>query len=162
MRNDSIERSVNDSMLTITDYILQVIEQAKKQNEIDRKRYFDSENLREDYLSLSSDEREEAEYDLYYALIKERQPDIFVVNGKSVETFSVNKDKSSFQVFHNNGQFYGVYKQKHKEAHKVTQVFDSKEELLINTFGTSKFEKFRGHTFFLTKEGKTFSLHDNK
>lgn len=162
MRNDSIERSVNDSMLTIADYILQMIEQTKKQNEINRKGYFGSENLHEDFLPLSNEEREEVEYDLYYALIKEHQPDLFVVNGNPVETFSVNKDKSSFQVFHNNGQFYGVYKQKLKEAHKVTKVFDSKEELLMNTFGTSKFEKFRGHTFFLSKEGKTFSLHNNK
>jgi hypothetical protein len=162
VRNDSIERSVNESMLTIADYILQMLEQAKKQNEIDMRRYLGSEDLQEHYFSLSNEEREEAEYELYYALIKERQPDLFVVKGTSVETFSVNKDKSSFHVFHNNGQFYGVCKQGLKEAHKVTPVFHSKEEVLRNTFGTSEFEKFRGHAFFLTKDGKSFSLNHNK
>jgi hypothetical protein len=61
VRNDSIERSVNDSMLTIAEYILQMLEQAKKQNEIDIRRYLGSEDLQEHYFSLSNEEREEAE-----------------------------------------------------------------------------------------------------
>ncbi|MCK1986011.1 MULTISPECIES: hypothetical protein [unclassified Peribacillus] len=32
MRNDSIERSVNDSMLTIAESILQIIEQSKQKS----------------------------------------------------------------------------------------------------------------------------------
>ncbi|MBT2723323.1 hypothetical protein [Bacillus sp. ISL-46] len=38
MRNDSIERSVNASMVTIADYILQMIEQTKRQQELDIKK----------------------------------------------------------------------------------------------------------------------------
>ncbi|MGZ7135532.1 MAG: hypothetical protein ACXVHY_06610, partial [Methanobacterium sp.] len=142
MRNDSIERSVNDSMLYIADYILQMVE---KQNDLDIRRLVSSEmkNLQKDLPSLSNGKREEAEYELFYALIKERQPDLFVINGNSVESFPVDKNKSSFHVFHYNSQFYGVYKQESKEAHKVTQVFHSKEEVLRNTFGTSEWEKFR-------------------
>jgi hypothetical protein len=162
VRNDSIERSVNDSLLTIAEYILQLIEHTKRQIELDNRRFVGSEmKIRQkDY--FSNKEREEAEYDLYYALIKERQPDLFVVNGDRVEVFSVNKDKSSFQVYQNDGLFFGTYKQESKEPHKVTSVFHSKEEVLRNTFGTSEFEKFRGHAIFLSKDGKAFSLKNNK
>ncbi|MCQ6281818.1 hypothetical protein JN080_21805 [Bacillus sp. EB600] len=160
MRNDSIERSVNDSILTIADYFLQRVEQTKKQREKDASKFIsrDMKNLHADHPSLSN---EEAEYELYYSLIKQHQPDLFV-NGNPVESFPVDKDKSSFKVLHSNGQFYGVYKQEPKEAHKVTQVFHSKEEVLLNTFGTSRFEKFRGYTFFPSKDGKVYSLKDNK
>lgn len=48
-------------MLTIAEYILQMLEQAKKQNEIDIRRYLGSEDLQEHYFSLSNEEREEAE-----------------------------------------------------------------------------------------------------
>ncbi|MGF6947723.1 hypothetical protein QF028_000216 [Neobacillus sp. B4I6] len=157
MRNDSIERSVNDSMLTIADYILQMIEQTKRQQELDIKRLAVGDDL-----SLLNEEREEAEYELYYALIKERQPDLFKVKGDLVESFSVEKDKSFLQIFHKNGQFYGVYKHESQEAHKVTHDFQSKEEVLGSTLGTSEFEKFRGLSFFLSKDGKAFSLQYNK
>jgi hypothetical protein len=163
VRNDSIERSVNDSILTITDYFLQRVEQAKIQKEKDRRKIISREmiNLHTDHPSSSNEEMEDAAYELYYALIKEHQPDLFV-NGNPVEFFPVDKDKSSFQILHSNGQFYGVYKQGSKEAHKVTQVFHSKEEVLLNTFGTSRFERFRGYTFFPSKNGKAYSLKDNK
>jgi hypothetical protein len=144
-------------MLTITDSILQMIEQSKKQKELDRNRL-----AAPDKLSILNEERGEAEYELYYGLIKERRPDLFEVNGDYIESFPVDKDKSTFQIFHNNGEFYGVYKQGAKDAHIVTQVFHSKEEVLLNTFGTSEFEKFREHTFFLSKDGKVFSLQNNK
>jgi hypothetical protein len=157
VRNDSIERSFNDTMLTIADSILQMIEQAKKQKELDRNRLADP-----DELSILNEERGEDEYELYYGLIKERRPDLFEVNGDYVESFPVDKDKSTFQIFHNNGEFYGVFKQLAKDAHIVTQVFHSKEEVLLNTFGTSEFEKYRGHTFFLSNDGKVFSLQKNK
>lgn len=144
-------------MLTIIDSIFQKIEQDKRQQE------FNSNKLTvDDKLSLSNEEREEAEYKIYYALIKKRQPDLFELNGDSTEIFSWGQEKRLFQIFHNNDQFYGVYKQESKEAHKVTEVFHSKEEVLLNTFGTSKFERFRGHVLFLSKDGKAFSLQNNQ
>jgi len=157
LRNDSIERSVNDSMLTIADYILKMIEQTKRQQELDIKRLAVGDDR-----SLLNEERAEAEYELYYAFIKERQPDLFEVKGDFVESFPVEKDKSFLQIFHKNGQFYGVYKHESKEAHKVTHGFQSKEEVLRSILGTSEFEKFRGQSFFLLKDGKAFSLQDNK
>ena len=155
MRNDSIERTINDSILTITEYFLQRVEQAKKQREIDTRKFIsrDMKNLHADHPSLSNEEREEAEYELYYSLIKQHQPDLFV-NGNPVEIFPVDKDKSSFQVLHANDQFFGVYKQESKEAHKVTQVFHSKEEVLRNTFGTSDLKNFEAMHSFLQKMGR--------
>jgi hypothetical protein len=164
MRNDSIERSVNDSILTITDYIFQMIERAKRQKDIDMKRIMNQQmnNLKQDSSLLSTEEKIEAEYDLYYALIKEHYPDLFEVKGNPVETFPVDSDKKVFQIFQDKNQFFGVYKEKTKKAHKITSVFSSKEEVLQKTFGTSQFEKFRERSFFLTEDGKAFSLHENK
>ena len=122
MRNDSIERSINDSMLTITDSILQMIEEVKKQMELDKKRIIDDELKAWKMNFMSIEERDEAEYELYYALIKRHQPDLFEVNGKIIESFPVDKGKSVFQVFQENNNFYGVYKQESKVPHKVTRV----------------------------------------
>ncbi|MDQ6600903.1 hypothetical protein [Bacillus salipaludis] len=163
MRNDSIERSFNDSILTIVDYLLQRSDKAKIQKDMETRR-----NIRNDFKkiysrnsSISNDEREEGEYELYYAFIKKHQPELFV-KGKPVEIFPVDRDKSSFQVLNSKGFFYGVFKQEGKDAHRVTRAFDSKEEVLLNTFGTSRFEKFRGYSFFHLDDGKTYSLKDNK
>ncbi|MBT2728227.1 hypothetical protein J7E63_14905 [Bacillus sp. ISL-75] len=136
---------------------MQMIEQTKRQQELDIKKL-----PVDDELSLSNEERGEVEYEIYYALIKERQPDLFELNGDCKDIFSWGQDKRLFQIFQNNGQFYGVYKQEFKEAHKVTEVFHSKEEVLLNTFGTSKFERFRGHVLFLSKDGKAFSLQNSQ
>jgi hypothetical protein len=157
VRNDAIERSINDAMLTLADSILIKIEQAKKQQE------FNSKKLTvDDELSFSNEERGEVEYEIYYALIKERHPNLFELNGECIDIFPWDQEKRLLEIFQNNDQFYGVYKQKYKEAHRVTEVFHSKEEVLLYTFGTSKFERFRGHVLFLLKDGKAFSLQNSQ
>lgn len=158
MRNDS-----NDSMLAISDYILQMIEQSKRQKEIDMKRTMDQgSKLQQNYPPLSAEHSEEAEYDLYYVLEKEHHPDLFEIKGSPVETFPVDKDKSVFQIYQDKENFFGIYKQEEKEAHKITPVFSSIEDVLQDTFGTSQFEKFRRHSFFIAEDGKAFSLHENQ
>lgn len=165
MRNDSIERSVNDSMLTIADSILQMIEQSK-QKSLDRKSQSpmnqEKKSMKHDSTSWSTKEKTEAEYELYYAMIKERHPQLFEIKGDSIETFPVDKEKSVFFILKDKETYFGVYKQESKEAHIVTPVFPTKEDLLQKTLGTSQFEKFRMHSFFLVEDGKAFSLHDNK
>lgn len=164
MRNDSIERSVNDSILTIADYILQRIDQVKNQQEIDMQMVINQEikKLERDFPSLSKEEREEAEYDLYYALIKEHNPALFNVKGSLVEIFPMKKEQSFFQIFKDKDTFFGVYTQESKEPHIITPAFSSQEDVLQHTFGTSQFEKFRRNTFFVSQEGHAFSLHENK
>jgi hypothetical protein len=163
LRNDVIERTVNDTLLTIADYILQMIEKSRKQKDVDMKELMAQEmnHFQRDHPSLSLEEKEEAEYELYYALIKERQPELFELKGNVVETFPIDKDKSVFHIYQSNDIFYGVYQQDLKEAHQITRSFSSKEELLQTTFGTSQFEKFRGRSLFL-KDEQTFALHSNK
>lgn len=163
MRNDSIERSVNDSVLTIADSILQMIEQSK-QKSLNKTSLMNQEkkSLKQDSTSWSTEEQTEAEYELYYAMIKEHHPQFFEIKGNYIETFPVDKEKSVFYILKDKGAYFGVYKQESKEAHIVTPVFPTKEDLLQNTLGTSQFEKFRMHSFFLVDDGKAFSLHDNK
>lgn len=156
MRNDVIEKSFNDSMLTITDYFLQMIEQVKNQQDIERKKV-DKMNP-----SLSTNEREEAEYELYYAWLNKEHPELFNVKGAPIDTFPDRTDQSVFQIFQDKNTFFGVYSQETKEPHIITPVFSSKEDVLQHTFGTSQFEKFRSYTFFVREEGQAFSLHENK
>ncbi|MDR4950460.1 hypothetical protein [Neobacillus cucumis] len=144
-------------MLNILDSIFQKIEQAKMQQDINSKKL-----PLDDGHSLSEEERGEAEYDIYYASIKEKQPEQFELIGDCIDIFSWDRDKRLFQIFQNNNQFYGVYKQESKEAHKVTQVFQSKEEVLLNAFGTSEFERFRGHVLYILKDGKVFTPQNNQ
>lgn len=160
MRNDSIEKSFNDSMLTIADYFLEMIEQMKKKKEIDRKK--ELKKVDDSNPSLSTKGREEAEYELYYALLKKMQPELFNVNGTPIETFPVVSNQSIFQVFQDKDNFFGVYTQESKEPHIITPVFSSKEDVLHHTFRTSQFEKFRRNTFFIKEDGQAFSLHENK
>ena len=164
MRNDSIERAINDTALTITDYILQKIEQIKRQKDLDTKRYINQEikNQQRDSPFLSTEEQEEVEYDSYYRLIKEYSPELFEITGDLIETFPFDKNQGVFQIFEDKNQFFGVYKQKTKEAHKITPVFSSKKDVLQKTVGTFRFEKFRKYSFFLTEDGKAFSLDENK
>lgn len=60
MRNDAIERSINNSMLNIIESIFQKIEQAKRQQEINSKKL-----ALDDEHSLSDEEKGEAEYGIY-------------------------------------------------------------------------------------------------
>ncbi|MFJ7512721.1 hypothetical protein ACIQW7_25235 [Peribacillus simplex] len=163
MRNDSIERSVNDSMLTIADSILQMIEQSK-QKSLNKTSLMNQEKkrLKQDSTSWSTEKKTEAEYELYYAMIKEHHPQLFEIKGNYIETFPVDKEKSVFFILKDKDAYFGVYKQESKEAHIVTPVFPTKEDLLQKTLGTSQFEKFRMHSFFIVDNGKAFSLHDNK
>lgn len=149
-------------MLYMAEYILQMIEESKKQNELDMKKIIDEKlkNLQMNF--MSNEAREEAEYELYYTFIKMQRPDQFDNKGDYVESFPLNNYNGIFQIIDINGQFFGVYKKESKEAHKVTRGFQSKEEVLLNTFGTSDFERFRGESLFLTKEGMAFCLKDNK
>jgi low affinity Fe/Cu permease len=59
-------------MLTITDYLLQRLDQSKIQKRIDKKilNSRDMKNSHVGHSSLSNEKREEAEYELYYVLIK--------------------------------------------------------------------------------------------
>lgn len=164
MRNDAIERTINDTMFTIAEYILQMLERARKQQDMNMKMLLDQEmkNLKKDYPSLTEEERGEIEYELYYSLVKERQPELFEVKGNCIESFPVDKAKGVFQIYQDKDTYVGVYKQDGKEAHKITQVFYSKEEVLQNVFATSRFEKFKGRSLFIQEDGKSFSLDKNK
>ncbi|MCK1986012.1 MULTISPECIES: hypothetical protein [unclassified Peribacillus] len=95
-------------------------------------------------------------------MIKERHPQLFEIKGNYIEAFPVDKEKSVFFILKDKDAYFGVYKQESKEAHIVTPVFPTKEALLQKTLGTSHFEKFRMHSFFIEDDGKAFSLHDNK
>ncbi|MGM0878113.1 MAG: hypothetical protein ACQEWV_26210 [Bacillota bacterium] len=164
MRNDTVERTINDSILTIVEYLLQMLERAKRQQDLDMKMLMDKEirNLQRDHPSLTDDQKAEIEYELYHHVTKERQPDLFDLKGECLDSFQFDKGKGVFQVYQDGDEYLGVYKQEGKEAHKITQDFNSKEEVLQSTFGTNKFEKFRGQSFFVQEDGKSFSLHENK
>lgn len=163
MRNDVIERTVNDTMLTVADYLLQMIEQSRKQRSLELRALIDqrSKDLKNDYPYLSTEERAEGEYELYYALIRERQSHLFEVKGNLLGTFPVD-NISRFQMYQDKNKFYGVYNQDGKNPHRITDYFQSKEDVILNIFATTKFEIFRRNTFFHSCEGKVFSLQDNK
>lgn len=151
-------------MLTIVEYLLQMLERVKRQQDLDIRMLMDQEmrNLQRDHTSLTDDQQIEIEYEIYHHLSKERQPDLFDVKGECLDSFQVDRGKSVFQVYQYGDEYFGVYKQEGKEAHKITQDFNSKEELLQRTFGTNMFEKFRGQSFFVQEDGKAFSLNENK
>ncbi|TCN18443.1 hypothetical protein [Mesobacillus foraminis] len=163
MRNDVIERTANDTMLTIADYLLQMIEQARKQRDLELRSLIDqdSKNMQRDYPHLSAEERAEGEYELYYALLRERHSDVFEVQGNLQGTFPVDGN-SRFQIHHDKNEFYGVYNYDGKKPHRITDNFLTKEDLISNLFGSTKFEIFRNRTFFHCDDGKVYSLHDNK
>ncbi len=163
MRTDVIERTVNDSMLTIADYLLQMIEQAKKQKDLELRALVDhkSRDILKDYPNLSAEKRTEAEYELYYALIKERQLHLFKVKGNLAGAFPVDRI-SSVQIYQDKNKFYGVYQQEGKDPHRITEYFLNKEALISNLFGSGEFEIFRSRTAVQSNDGKVFFLHDNK
>ncbi|MBT2757951.1 hypothetical protein J7E71_18935 [Mesobacillus foraminis] len=163
MRTDVIERTVNDSMLTIADYLLQMIEQAKKQKDLELRALVDqkSKEILKDKPNLSAEERTEAEYELYYALMKERQLHLFEVKGNLAGTFPVDRI-SGVQIFQEKNKFYGVYQQEGKDPHRITEYFPNKEALISNLFGSGEFEIFRSRTAFRSNDGNVFLLHDNK
>ncbi|MFE4708814.1 hypothetical protein [Peribacillus simplex] len=163
MRNDSIERSVNDSVLTIADSILQMIDQSKQKSlKKTSLKNQEKKSLKQNSTSWSTKEKTEVEYELYYAMMKDHHPQLFEIKGEIIEKFTFNKEKSVFFILKDKDAYFGVYKQESKEAHIVTPGFPTKEDLLQKTLGTSQFEKFRMHSFFLMGDGKAFSLHDNK
>ncbi|MBT2618910.1 MULTISPECIES: hypothetical protein [unclassified Bacillus (in: firmicutes)] len=53
-------------------------------------------SLKQDSTSWSTKEKTEAEYELYYTMIKEHHPQLFEIKGDSIETFPVDKEKSVF------------------------------------------------------------------
>ncbi|MFS0890964.1 hypothetical protein AB3M94_19365 [Peribacillus frigoritolerans] len=88
-------------------------------------------------------------------MIKEHHPQLFEIKGDYIETFPVDKEKSVFFILKDKDAYFGVYKQESKEAHIITPAFSTKEDLLQKTLGTSQFEKFRMHSFFLEEDWKS-------
>ncbi|MDN4075504.1 hypothetical protein [Fictibacillus terranigra] len=164
MRNEVIEQTVNDSMVTTLDYILQLIEQSNKQKDGDRDKLIQQslEQMRQDQPSLSKADKAELEYTLYYHLALKQQPEWFQLTGELIDRFPYEQNNSSFDVYQHEDNVWGVVTQEGKKSHKVTTSFKSKEDLLLHLFGTTQFEKFRGETFWIQQNEQVFSLKENK
>jgi hypothetical protein len=158
VRNDSIERAVNDSIMTIAEYILQMREQAetRKGSDVSESLGNGMASMDRVFPTLPKDEREKAEFDLYHALIIEHQPALFEINGQPVEMYPAGKD-STFQIHGGDEGFYGVYKKGGKEPYRVTKFLPSCKEVLTATFGTHEYERFRDRSFFIRKDGTVCS-----